>query len=95
MDDEGHVIVADCFNNRIQVLTQDGEPVLKFGDYGLGKLDHPFGCVFHRGRFIVSDAWNNCLKVFDSSGTFLKRIGEKGEADGQMCSPWGLCIEKY
>ncbi|XP_058965915.2 RING finger protein nhl-1-like isoform X1 [Pocillopora verrucosa] len=95
MDGEGHVIVADCFNNRIQVLTQDGEPVLKFGDYGLGKLDHPFGCVFHRGRFIVSDAWNNCLKVFDRSGTFLKRIGEKGEADGQMCSPWGLCIEKY
>ncbi|PFX29056.1 tripartite motif-containing protein 3-like [Stylophora pistillata] len=95
MDGEGHVIVADCLNNRIQVLTQDGEPVLRFGDSGPGKLDHPFGCVSHRGRFIVSDSWNNCLKVFDSSGKFLNKIGAKGDADGLLYSPWGLCVEKY
>ena len=33
--------------------------------------------------------------MFDSSGKFLYKIGEKGEADGQMSNPWGLCVEKY
>lgn len=63
-------------------MIKDGELVFKFGDYGLGKFDYFFGCVFYRGRFIVFDVWNNCLKVFDCLGMFLKRIGEKGEVDG-------------
>ena len=95
MDGEGHVVVADCYNNRIQVFTKDGKYVMKFGDSGQGKLDHPLGCIHHRDRFIVSDFWNNCLKVFDSSGKFLYKIGEEGEADGQLSRPWGLCVEKY
>ena len=45
--------------------------------------------------FIVSDYWNNSLKVFDISGTFLYKIGKEGEADGQLSCPWGLCVEKY
>ena len=35
------------------------------------------------------------MKVFDKSGKFLYKIGEKGEADGQFLSPLGLCVEKY
>ena len=30
VDEEGRVIVADHNNNRIQVLSQDGEPLFKF-----------------------------------------------------------------
>ena len=44
--------------------------------------------------FIFSDRGNNCLKIFDCSGKFLRKIGEKGKGDGQLNSPWGLCIEK-
>ena len=95
MDDEGHVVVADFYNSRIQVLTKDGKPVLKFGDGGQGKLNRPTGCIYHKNIFIVSDNLNNCLKVFDRSGKFLYKIGEKGEADGRLSNPWGLCVEKY
>ena len=95
MDDQGHFVVAELINNRVQVLTKDGTPVLQFGDSGPGKLDGPQGCVFHKNMFIVSDYWNNCLKLFDSSGKFLRKIGEEGEADGQFKGPWGLCIDGH
>lgn len=45
--------------------------------------------------FIVSDYWNHCLKVFDSSGKCFHKFGEKGKADGQFSFPWNLCVEKY
>ncbi|KAL9955955.1 hypothetical protein ACROYT_G037362 [Oculina patagonica] len=94
MDGKGHVVVADCGDNRIQVLTKDGKPVFKFGDSGVGKLDEPAGCIYYKNMFIVCDTDNHCLKVFDISGTFLYKFGEAGEADGQLSSPWGLCVEK-
>ena len=95
INDEGHVIVTDCSNNRIQVLDKDGKFMFKFGDNDPGKLNQPRGCIYHENKFIVSDSQDNCLKVFDKSGKFLYKIGEKGEADGQFSSPWGLCFEKY
>ena len=95
MDGEGHVVVADCVNDRIQVLTTDGKPVFKFGDSCSEKLNQPTGCIYHKNMFIVSDVGNHYLKVFNSSGKFMYKIGEKGKADGQLSSPWGLCVEKY
>ena len=95
INDEGHVIVADCYNNRIQVLDKDGKFMYKFGDNGPGKLDLPSRCIYHKNKFIVSDFGDEWLKVFDKSGKFLYKIGEKGEADGQFLFPWGLCVEKY
>ena len=94
LDGEGHIVVADCNNHRVQVLTEDGEPVFKFGDGGPGKLKKPSGCIYHKNNFIVSDRGNNCLKVFDSSGKFLYKIGEPGNGDGQLSGPWGLCIQQ-
>ena len=89
------VVVAEYNNSRVQVLTMDGEPVLKFGDSGPEKLDHPIGCVCHENKFIVTDKGNNCVKVFDGSGKFLYKFGEKGNADGQFNLSWGVCIYKY
>ena len=95
INNEGHVIVADCLNSRIQVLDKDGKFMFKFGDHDPGELKAPSGCIYHKDKVIVSDRGNNCLKVFDKSGKFLYEIGEEGEADGQFSSPWGLCVEKY
>ncbi|XP_078348232.1 uncharacterized protein LOC144633264 [Oculina patagonica] len=96
MDCEGRVVVAECGNNnRIQVFTKNGKPVVKFGDSGSEKLDNPAECIYHKNMLIVSDFENHCLKLYDSSGKFLYKIGEKGKADGQLSRPWGLCVEKY
>ena len=86
MDGEG-CIVAEYLNKRIQVFTKDGEPVFIFEASGSGKLNSPTGCIVYENRFIVSDTKNNCLKIFDNSGKFLRKIGEKGKGDGQFNSP--------
>ena len=94
MDKEGRIIVADYCNNRIQVLSHDGEPLFQFGDCGLEILNKPKSCIYHENKFIVSDWGDDCLKVFDNTGKFLYKIGEKGEGDGQLLGPQGLCLQK-
>ena len=75
------------------MLTKDGTPTSKIGDSSPGELDGPQGCVFHKDMFIVSNHMSKCLKLFDSAGKFLRKIGEEGAADGQFKDPWGLCID--
>ena len=94
VDDKGRVIVTDCRNYRIQVLSQDGEPLFKFGDSAPEKLSRPFECVYHENKFIVCDCDDDSLKFYDSSGKFLYKIGELGKGDGQLNSPSGLCVHK-
>ena len=94
MDGEGRVAVADYNNNRIQVFTKNGEPVFTFGDSDSEKLSCPTGCIFHENMFIACDSKNSCLKIFDRSGKFLHKIGEKGKGDGQLNWPLDLCVEK-
>ena len=94
VDAEGRVIVADFHNTRVQVLSQDGEPLFKFGDSGPEKLSKPRSCIYHENKFIVSDFGNSCLKVFDNTGKLLYNIGEKGKGDGQLKTPNGLCLQK-
>ena len=74
MDDEGRIIVSDLNNHRVQVLTRDGAPILKFGDNGPGKLNRPVTCVCYKNMFIVADSENSCLKVFILQGTFCVRL---------------------
>ncbi|XP_058963068.2 E3 ubiquitin-protein ligase TRIM71-like [Pocillopora verrucosa] len=89
------IAVAEFVNSRIQVFTMDSEPVFKFGDSGPERLDNPFGCVCYEEKFFVTDLNNNFVKVFDGKGRFLYKFGEKGNGDGQLIQPFGLCIDKY
>ena len=88
------IVVVDRNNSRIQVFKLDGEPVFKFGDSSPERLDHPVSCVCYEEKFIVTDKNNNCVKVFDGKGQFLYKFGEKGNGDGQMNRPFGLCVDK-
>ena len=95
MDDERRIIVSDYSNHRVQVLTRDGAPMLKFGDSGPEKLSNPVGCVCYKSMFIVADIKNSCLKIFNSSGNFLRKIGEKGNEGGQFLMPYGVCVDQH
>ena len=95
IDDEGRIIVSDFNNHRVQVLTRDGAPILIFGDSGPEKLNSPVGCACFKNMFIVADTLNGCLKVFNSSGNLLHKIGEKGNEDGQFLSPFAVCVDHH
>ena len=95
VDDEGRVIVADRRNHRVQVLSQDGEPLFKFGDSGPEKLKRPFGCIYHENKFIVSNWDDDSVKFYDNTGKFLYKIREPGQGDEHLyLCPRGLCLQK-
>ena len=89
------IVLTDYMNNRIQVFTMDGEPVFKFGNRGPERLDHPICCVCYEEKFFVTEFNNKCVKVFDERGQFLYKFGEKGNGDGQLIQPCGLCVDNY
>ena len=76
MDDSGNIVVTDTGNSRIQVLTEDGEHLLTFGENG--ELYRPVKCIYWRNAYIVSSLRNHILNLFDCGGTLLYQIGESG-----------------
>ena len=93
LDDEGRVVVADYNNNRIQVISKDGKTHFIFGDTGLEKLNHPVGCIPFKNMIFVSERDNNCVKVFDRSGTFLYKFGKQGNQNGQFNKPYLMHVD--
>lgn len=65
-DKEGHIVVADRSNNRIQIYREDGTFVRRFGSQGSGhgQFDRPAGvAVDGRRRIIVADKDNHRIQV--------------------------------
>ena len=61
--------IADCLNNRIQMLTIEGKFLHKFGKEGSGQgqFKYPRGVVVDlRNRVIVSDRDNNRVQIIQS-----------------------------
>ncbi len=65
--EEGHIIVADSRNDRIQIFSSSGVFLRKFGTRGSGRgeLDRPSGiCISPDGLIIVVDFGNDRVQVF-------------------------------
>ena len=93
VNDEGSIVVTERDNNRIQVMSKEGESIFTFGDKGPEKLLWPTCCILYQNRFLVSDTGNHCIKAFDQSGTFLYKFGKEGNQDGQFNRPRGLLVD--
>lgn len=65
-DKEGHIVIADRSNNRIQIYLQDGSFLKRFGTHGTapGQFDRPAGvAVDARRRIVVADKDNHRIQV--------------------------------
>ena len=93
LDEQHRIVVTEYDNQRIQVITQEGETIIMFGDSGPEKLNYPSNCIPYKNMFLVSDSDNNCIKVFDQSGTFLYKFGKIGNPDGKFLMPRGLLLD--
>jgi len=92
MNDSGNIVVTDTGNGRVQVLTEDGEHLLTFGENG--ELHRPVKCINWRNAYIVSSLRNHILNLFDCGGTLLYQIGESGTEKRHLPSElWRFCIE--
>jgi tripartite motif-containing protein 71 len=67
VDEEGHIIVADSRNDRVQVFSSSGVFIKRFGGKGVGpgEFDRPSGiCISPEGHVIVVDFGNDRIQVF-------------------------------
>jgi DNA-binding beta-propeller fold protein YncE len=87
---DGFVFVADCYNNRVQVLT----PTFDFHTFvGVGHLDRPCGVCANDDVVVVSELGAHRVSVFNrGDGALLRRFGSRGSGDGQLQYPHGVCF---
>lgn len=58
-----------------------------------GQLQNPRGiAVDLQGRFVVADAGNHGVHIFDAQGELVFKFGSKGSEPGQFSSPHGVAL---
>jgi hypothetical protein len=87
----GKLYVADQFNNRVQVLDLEGNPLLVFGTVGSepGQFLQPIGIeVDEQENIYVADSINSRIQVFNKDGNLLGIFGEPARTpDGEIVPP--------
>ena len=85
VDAEGHIIVADTGNNRIQVFDNDGCFIRSFGTSGSaeGQFHSPAKVAIDRreGHLVICDKFNFRIQVMDIEGNFIRSLGGDDETD--------------
>ncbi len=72
---DGHLLVVDTGNKRVEEFTPDGAFVAQFGGVGAGpgQFDEPVGiAVAKNSQIYVADTWNKRVQVFDQKLTYLR-----------------------
>ena len=90
------VYVADCNNNRIQVLNSDLNFSTTFGKKGQdkGQLYYPSGITCDSaGRLYVTEFGNHRVQVFTAEGKFLRMFGKYGDSRGELNCPDGIALD--
>lgn len=94
-DMEGHLVVADSRNARIQLFETDGTPVelLRLPGGADVPMTYPQAVgTCHSGRIYVADTGSNRIWVFERGGLALDDWGGPGAAPGQFHDPGGLAV---
>jgi DNA-binding beta-propeller fold protein YncE len=93
--DDGVVFVADCHNNRVQVLTPGLDACVKSLGGPTGTLNGPAGVCANADIVVVSEigALGHRLTMFKrSDNSIVRRMGSEGSGDGQLKRPHGVCF---
>lgn len=91
VNSKGRFVVSDPGVNKIFVITKDNkverqiDTKTKFGLYLT---------VNSRDEILLSDWHNHCIKIFDTRGKLIRKIGNKGSADGQLLLPLGVSTDR-
>jgi predicted membrane-bound mannosyltransferase/DNA-binding beta-propeller fold protein YncE len=95
---DGSVYVTDTWNHRIQKFTANGEPLLMWGQNGLGDSPDSFYgprgiAVDAQGHVYVADTGNKRIVVFDADGKYISSFGSGGFDPGQFDEPVGVAVD--
>ncbi len=56
-------------------------------------LGRPIALALHADRLYIADALDCAVKVFSTDGRYLRSIGRKGQAPGELSFPSGVCLD--
>lgn len=98
---DGSLYIADTWNYHINQYTQEGQFILGWGQpgtYGAFAETVPTDgfwgprdvTVDHQGLVYVSDTGNKRIRVYTSTGEYVRDIGMAGSALGQLDEPSGI-----
>ncbi|KAL9656468.1 hypothetical protein ABK040_005232 [Willaertia magna] len=82
-----------CYLNEgiVRIFTKDG--IFK-EEFITTDLKRPFDIVFNdKNQLVVSDSWDNCIKVFSTGGRRIKTIGTKGNRNSEFNYPSGITFD--
>jgi predicted membrane-bound mannosyltransferase/sugar lactone lactonase YvrE/Na+-transporting methylmalonyl-CoA/oxaloacetate decarboxylase gamma subunit len=99
----GNIYVSDTWNYRIQVFTPDGKFLNSWGQRGefgdkaqAEPVDGFWGprgiAVDGQENVYVADTGNKRIRVYTSTGQYVRDIGAAGSAVGQLDEPSGVTI---
>ena len=88
----GNVVVADYWNNRVQIFDANGHHLSSITHTGAGeRLGGPMSVA------VGQDDWvyvveNSCdrVSVFDENGKYIMSFGKRGDKDGEFKDPYAI-----
>jgi DNA-binding beta-propeller fold protein YncE len=92
---DGKIYVADAFNNRIQVFSDDGKflEILGSTEQPLA-LDLPYDLKLGADNTLYAIEYGaGRVTRFDLHGRLLGRYGTTGSGVGQFATPWGIAVD--
>ncbi len=100
---DGNLYIADTWNYRVVVMSTSGEVLRVWGQPGQFGADAPQSpedafwaprdiAVDQAGNVYVSDTGNKRIRVYSSTGTFIRDIGSGGSEIGQLDEPSGVAV---
>ncbi len=92
------VYVADFYNERVQVLTENGEslsiiPAAKDREKIGGSIMPVALAMDHSGNLYVSDVNQQKIFIFDANGNYVKSFGSAGSKPGELSYVNGITID--
>ena len=82
IDKNVNIIVADTEYKLIEIVTPEGDILRKIDQILLSKY------------FVVSDTFDNAIKVLDQEGAFLYKFGKEGNGVEELRLPRCLAVDK-
>ena len=93
---EGHLVVCDDHNCRLQVFDPEGRFLNTLGTTSAqkGLLCSPIGIATDfRGRYILTEFGSHCVTFLSPKGDILNCIRTIGEGYGQFVHPRGVAVD--
>ena len=93
---EGHLVVCDDHNCRLQVFDPEGRFLHTLGTTSAqkGLLCSPIGIATDfRGRYILTEFGSHCVTFMSPKGNILNCVRTIGEDYGQFVHPRGIAVD--